>query len=712
MEWIKTSLNWYVVLLGLGIIFYPITEKLFRKFSLDFGYPFAKILAILVLSYGTFTFGILKIIPFTRLSLFILLGLFLIANIIVWARKKPSGIQSRLLLILGEELLFIVAFLFWVYVRGQEPSVRGLEKFMDFGFINSILKTKFFPPLDIWLSADVNMPQGYPINYYYFGHLTGALLIKLSSIKASIGYNLILATIFALAITQGFSLIINIIFSYASAHSGFKNNLFTKIKLLLTGLLGTFIVNLGGNFHTIYLFTSGYPNEKPIPFWQILSGYNPTKYWYPNATRFIPFTIHEFPLYSYVVADLHGHVFDIPFVLLTLSFLYLFFTANHGQRNDKKYLFSSVLLGFMAAVHYMTNAFNGPIYLLLTVVIFFFSLFYFRKWLYAVITLVSSFLLFSLPFSLFFTPFTNGIGVNCSPEFLTNIKKIGPFLFEKGNCQVSPPWMLFTLWGFFWINFIIFIYIYQKNKKQNLIDNFIILLFSFGTFLIIIPEFFYIKDIYPAHFRANTMFKMGYQAFIMMAIASAYTFTRIKNIGRIKTIILRFIFIFSFFFVFIYPFFAVPSYYGQLNRTVELDGAQWLKANYPEDKEIIDYVNQNIKGQPIILEAQGDSYTDYERISSYTGNPTIAGWWVHEWLWRGSSDIVGKKIPDVVSIYESNDINLTRKLLKDYRVDYVVISNLERKKYPDLNEDKFKKIANLIFKSTNGFGALYQLKNY
>jgi len=47
-------------------------------------------------------------------------------------------------------------------------------------------------------------------------------------------------------------------------------------------------------------------------------------------------------------------------------------------------------------------------------------------------------------------------------------------------------------------------------------------------------------------------------------------------------------------------------------------------------------------------------------FSAYTGLPTIAGWWVHEWLWRGSSDVVGIIIPDIVNIYESDDIQLTK----------------------------------------------------
>ena len=117
----------------------------------------------------------------------------------------------------------------------------------------------------------------------------------------------------------------------------------------------------------------------------------------------------------------------------------------------------------------------------------------------------------------------------------------------------------------------------------------------------------------------------------------------------------------------------------------------WLKTSFLEDNEIIDYLNKNEKGQPVILEAQGDSYTDYERISAFTGLPTVAGWWVHEWLWRGSSDVVGKRIPEVVSLYESNSIDETKSLIKKYQIKYVVISRLERQKYPNLDEEKVVK---------------------
>ncbi len=703
MNWPQISLQWYFYLLIIGIIFFPLTKKILGKLSLDLGYPFAKTIGIIFISYTAYVLGTLKMLPFTREFLFLLIGIAISLNLLFFFKEKRSSLKdiySVIPIIVIEEIIFLFSFLFWAFIRSQEPSIKSLEKFMDFGFINSILRSQFFPPKDMWYTPE-------PINYYYFGHLTGALLIKLTNILPSIGYNLILATIFALGITEVFSIITNIIHS-------FKQKI-NQWKTIIYGLIGAFLVNLGGNLQTIYLFTTGYPtndNAPPIPFWKILSSFNPSAYWYPNATRFIPYTIHEFPSYSYVVADLHGHVFDIPFVLLTLVLLFLLFYKIKKKIFEINYLLKIIFLGFLVAIHYMTNAFDGPIYFLLLSLVFFINFGFSKAFFYSIATLLSSFIIFSTPFSYYFSPFVSGIGVNCAPSFLTKIGKIGPFLLEAGNCQISDFWMLFVVWGFFWINFILFLLL-KKNQKfsqsyhNHSITNYLITLFSFGTFLILIPEFFYVKDIYPTHFRANTMFKLGYQAFIMMGIASTIVFFQLKQLKK-----RLFIFAYSILmvFIFIYPFFAIPSYYGKLDKTPNLDGANWLNKSYPEDKEIIDWLNKNVAGQPVILEAQGDSYTDYQRISAFTGLPTVAGWLVHEWLWRGSPDFVGKRIPDIVNIYESKDINQTKKLIKKYQIKYIIVSTLEKQKYPNIKEDKFNQIGKVVFRSSNNLGAVYQIK--
>ena len=691
MLWIYQTLQWYCMLLVIGVAFFGITKKLLSSFF-DQGYAFSKTVGILLLSYSVFLLGNLHVAPFHIITLVVcLLAAFIIG---ILSLRKSKKIPWKI--VIFEEFFFLVALFVWTYVRGQEPSIHGLEKFMDFGFIQSILRTSYFPPLDMWYAK-------LPINYYYFGHLTGAIQIKLSGLPPEVGYNLILATIFAQSIVSAFALITQIVFSFGK-----------KLRnAYVFGFIGTWILNLGGNLHTIYLFTTGYPADKPMPFWEILSGYNPMKYWYPNATRFIPFTIHEFPSYSYVVADLHGHVFDILFVLLTLALLFIFFTKKHTVNSvlTTNHYPLTTLLGFMCAVHYMTNAFDGPIYLLLTSVFLLLMFKFSRRFAIHVGLLVGSFILFSLPFSIHFKPFVTAIGMNCSPSFLVDIGKIGPFIFERGNCQPDELWMLFVLWGFFFISFLLFIWGKAAEKyKEHATDDFVFILFTFSIFLILIPEFFYIKDIYPAHFRANTMFKLGYQAFMMMSIASTYTFFVISRIYSPSKLVKKIIWIVPFLFVGVYIFYAAPSYYGGLNKTPQLDGSMWLSAQYADTKEIITYMNKHITGQPVILEAQGDSYTDFNHVSAFTGLPTVAGWWVHEWLWRGSSDAVGKRIPDVTALYESPNITTTQELIKKYDISYVIVSSLERQKYKELQEAKFSKLGRKIFESTNGFGALYQLK--
>ncbi len=768
MEWFTTSLTWYLYLFALGILFFPLTARVFSMF-VDKGYPFAKTLAIVLASYTIYILGLLHIVPFSREALFFLLVFsgFIFYRFFGKELKDLKKLTpEQYVLIIAEELLFFVAFLFLVYIRGQEPSIRGLEKFMDFGFMQSINRSEYFPPLDMWYSADQNMPNGYPINYYYFGHLTGTFLTKLSGISPYIGYNLVLATIFGQGITLAFSLTMNAV--YVTQKHIVKKYL-NPLFIILFGLIGSFLVNLAGNLHTIYIFTNGYPNENPVPFWQIFQSAEQIRetmastskpfleallqnsaYWYPNATRFIPFTIHEFPAYSYVVADLHGHVFDIPFVLLTIALLFVFLAKltikefkpkdsfltlikKHRPTISKKLnlnwfpkelslyeILFPLFLGFFIAIHYMTNAFDGPIYVLMAMLIFFAVYKISIQFFILTLLLGGSFILFSLPFSAFFAPFVSGIGVNCSPSFLVDIQKLGPFMFEKGNCQLSQPWMLFILWGFFWLSFLlygIFVFFSSKENKQNktlfsTLDYWILISFAFGTFLVLIPEFFYIKDIYPAHFRANTMFKMGYQAFIIMSISSALVLYRIGLWDSWIKFILKGFFAVLFLLVFIYPFLAFPSYYPAKSITEQppqLDGSVWMTTQYPQDKEIVDYIEKNIPHQPVILEAQGDSYTDYNRISAYTGIPTVAGWWVHEWLWRGTPEIVGNRIPEIVAIYESTDIEETRRIIKKYKIEYVVISNLEREKYTKLNEEKFEQIGIKVFKSSNGFGALYRV---
>ena len=117
----------------------------------------------------------------------------------------------------------------------------------------------------------------------------------------------------------------------------------------------------------------------------------------------------------------------------------------------------------------------------------------------------------------------------------------------------------------------------------------------------------------------------------------------------------------------------------------------------------MDWLNKNIKGSPVLLEAPGDSYTYYERISVLTGLPTILGWKTHEWLWRSDETgdfpiSVSERQVDVETIYTSREKQEVQKLLEKYQVEYIYIGGCEREKYGvDLNELLLRSLGTVVF---------------
>ena len=210
------------------------------------------------------------------------------------------------------------------------------------------------------------------------------------------------------------------------------------------------------------------------------------------------------------------------------------------------------------------------------------------------------------------------------------------------------------------------------------------------------------------HFRSNTMFKLGYQAFIMYSVISAYvildTLQWIKT--RVSSRIFLMLIIPQLFLVSIYPLFSVRSYFGELKTYQGIWGLQWLQNEYPDNYAAMDYLN-HVGNDNVIVEADGDSYTDYNQFSVFTGHPTVIGWAVHEWLWRGTYDVVAPRREDVRSIYESEDIRETKSILYRYNVRYVVIGRLERQKFTKLAEQKFAILGRVVFR--NGETVIYEL---
>lgn len=673
---------WWSFFFVLGVVSIPLTYLLFNKF-VDLGYGFSKTVGLLVLSYPAFLFSTAKLMPFSQAILFFLFVVYVVTNYLIFKIRKKEilqDIKDKFGILIFQEILFTTGLLFWAWVRGHNPDIEGLEKFMDFGFINSILKSNYLPPTDMWFS-------GKPINYYWFGHFYTALATKITGISPAVTYNLMIATILGLTL--------NGVFSIASSLVAFSNSKTSLRVVFMAGVISTLLVAFAGNFHT--------------PFYALKDGVE--KYWYPDATRFIGYnpetndkTIHEFPLYSFVVSDLHGHLLNLPFVILYIALLLLLTRNDHiNDKNNSwilKLLPQIIPLGFLLGIMFMTSTWDFGNYLVLTGVVSvifnllgtksFNSSFVFKTILIPVSILILS-LIFASPFIFNFKSIAEGIA------------------FVRAH---TPLWQLAILWGFPAVLTLIFIGTLVKNRNSlTRSDFFVLSLLICAWVLIFLPEIIFVKDIYIAtHHRANTMFKLTYQAFVMSYLTGGYI--AVKYLQESKTLLFKLLGIIFFSLIFgavlWYPNFAINAYYGDLKTFRGLSGDAWVLERQPGIYKAIVWLRENVEGQPTILEVAGDSYTGSNIISAYTGLPTVEGWFVHEWLWRGSSEIPQARSNEVSIMYTSENLNETAKLLRKYKVLYIIVSPLERDKYPNINLDKILKLAYPVFNSEDT--TIYKVK--
>lgn len=658
---LTVTILWWLILFCLGLFSFPLTWKLFSKFF-DSGYGVTKTVGIIVPSYLIFLFSTLHILPLSRLSIFGIFVIYIIINVIIYAKFKTEikdVFRKKLKIFLLEELLFIAGLIGWSYVRSHQPDIRGLEKFMDFGFINSILRSAFLPPADMWATGNA-------VNYYWFGHLMTAVLTKLSGIPGAITYNLMLGTILGLTLSSAFSITSSLL---ANTFGGERAR-----AVIVGGILSALLLGLGGNFHT--------------PYYVLKNGYE--KYWYPDATRFIGYnpdtndkTIHEFPSYSFIVSDLHGHLLDLPVVLTFLALLTSFIVFS---KDKKEKLLITLGLGVLTGIMFMTNTWDFGIYLLVVGICVSVSNLVKRKFSWdfifetskTLLTLLVVGLLVALPFILNFSSIAEGVG----------------FVAAR-----TPIWQLAILWGFPAILTLVFAAKVIKGKVDPS-KIFVLSLLVAAWILIFLPEIIFVKDIYiGSHHRANTMFKLTYQGFVVFYLVSGYIITSVlsgvrKPLLKIFGALITSAVIAS---ILIYPYFGIKSFYGELKTYRGLNGEAWLEREFPGEYKAMLWFRENIGGQPTILEAAGDSYTDFNVISSYTGLPTVSGWFVHEWLWRGTPEFPQVRANEVSQIYLTQNRAEAKNLLSKYTVSFVVVGTFERQKYPELNEEKFEKIGRLVF---------------
>lgn len=749
--------GWWFVVFALGLIFMPFSILIFGKFS-DLGWLFSKVIGIALSGWFVWYIASIKLLKFTRTNCLILIGICLIANILVFVFNKQKIVKQidtgKLSHIIYAEIIFLAMFVFWLYLRGFNPKAYGTtEKLMDLGIMQSILRSDYMPPQDMWLAGE-------SLNYYYVGQFMASYLSRVCNCGAEYGYNFMLMMLAAF----GFSLPATLIFNVASDNVKYqpvKSPVVKEAFAILAGAIAGTAVCLTGNMHYVVY-------ARIIPWIRTMlgldkmaeaSGYSFPNYWFPDATRYIGYnpettdkTIHEFPLYSFVLGDLHAHVINIMFVLTVVAILYALLVERKSRMDnarlnlefscsDKNAYFGIpdfvtevfnpcvIMTGFFIGLFHTTNFWDFPIYFVVAGAIILFSncvLFNFKKQsliltaFHAIVVLVVSKIV-CLPFSISFNQISSSIGL-CDAH--------------------TPLYQLAILWGLPLV--MVFAYlgslirdlkddkVFDKTEdvigsknglfrfigNLNITDMFVLVLGLCAFGLVLIPEIIYVRDIYSGSYkRANTMFKLSYQAFILFGMSMGFIMSKFLFFAKYKRRrVLAIISICLLIWSCGYFGNSTKAWFGKWTTRegyIGLDAGQYLKDINIEDYDATNWLMANLDGQPVVLEVNGDSYTDYCRVSARTGFPTIMGWKTHEWLWQSDSSLaypekLTRRENDIKTIYTSSDSGEVKRLLEQYKVECIYVGSLEREKFgSELNYDSLLSMGRIVYPFGNDNNSIW-----
>jgi YYY domain-containing protein len=411
-------LSWYLVIMLVGILAIPLAYRLLPNLA-DRGYALARPLGLILWGFFFWLFTSFQVLQNDIGG--VLLALAILAGLSVWSiegkwQELFKWYQGKIRLLVTGELLFLATFAFMAVVRAANPDITGTEKPMELAFINAILRSPKFPPMDPWLS-------GYAISYYYFGYVMVAMLIRMTGVISGVGFNLAISLWFGMTALGAFGILYSLL-------NRWRNNKPVKemdkgsVSTVGVGwaLLAPFFIlivsNIEGFLEMLHargiFWTQTADGTMQSRFWTWLNileinkppslplSWFPTRVggiWWWRASRVLQDfdllgqpreIIDEFPFFSYLLSDLHPHVLAMPFALLVISLaLNLYYQSSlsfgpkrllsaildwvKGEENPSEGLFlfswmkktdfwlAAVLLGGLAFI----NTWDFPIYVAL-----------------------------------------------------------------------------------------------------------------------------------------------------------------------------------------------------------------------------------------------------------------------------------------------------------------------------------------------------------
>jgi YYY domain-containing protein len=574
---------------------------------------------------------------------------------------------------------------------------------MDMALMNAVEVSSSFPPADPWMAGET-------VNYYYLGHLLLGMPAHVLGLEPGTGYNLAVAALFALSAAAVFTFAGTL---WAAARAPVRGG------PVGAGLAAVAVCLVLGNLAGAKAWLDA---DDP-----------PGDYDWFAPSRVIADTINEFPAFSFNLGDLHAHVLAIPFTVLALAFALQLALA--GPRGDVVWRSVAEALAAALAVGalYAINSWSYPVaagLLVLAVV----------AWargpetagrrgfaaLWTALVLLASVVLM-LPFWLDFDPAARGIGAVTEHLPFTEWAADGALVYgilgwallaayasRLLAARLAPR---IAVWGAVIGAFVLSVLAPLElagiaalaaalavavhallSRRLRPPERFLWVLVAAGVVCVLGPELLYVRDEFDggALYRMNTVFKLGFQAYLLLGLAAACAlpwaghwlprraWTAWAAVGAVLLLA-----------GLIYPYAGNYARRDGFSRTPSLGGLDWLRERAPGDVAAIAWLRAQAPDHAVVLEAVGPDYSGFghARISTFTGRPAVLGWAGHELQWRHDP---GRREADVRTLYTTTDERLASELLGRYGVDYVVAGPIERADYGEGGLGKWDELGRRV----------------
>lgn len=702
---IQSSLAGLVLFVGLvellGLTAYPILRVWLTGVG---AFALSKVLGVVIFAYIAWLLVSLGAATFTSTTLGGVLLVVVSIGALLWRRHRAPMRRPE---IIGTEALFWGVFVLFLIARAYNPEVYWGEKPMDFSFLNAITRTTTLPPPEPWFA-------GSPLYYSYFGYFVVASLGKTVNLHPALTFNLGIALVAALTAAAAFA---------AGAAAGGKWQ---------TGALAAVFVALVGNLASVRELMA----RKVVNF---------DYFW--ATSRVIRDTINEFPAWSFLFADLHAHVMVMP---ITLSFLCLsiiwvqtrlrppYEPGEVPARGTTAVL--ALLLALLLGTIIVTNAWSAPTYVL------FFLFFVGAMWLTegahpgifrfifgglrevvlpAAVVVAGAYALYYPFWANFVAPERNfgwERGTLARPgDFLTIfgifLFVVVPFLYTLWLRSLrrpgDPPSPIRALWlipaalvpaaallvstrAFLAALFLLALQILLARDTERRWRTPV----AFAAFAFAVTagcDLVFVWD------RMNTIFKFYLEAWFMLSIASAvaahaiWTNTLpvngfVRHLWQVALVVLVGVGVFT----------TGSGTYAVINtnrvRTERptLNGMAYLQIKAPDELAAFEWLNKHVQGIPVIMEAHGDSYQDFTRVSMNTGLPTVLGWGYHVFQRAHSWADINRRKADIELAYTSDNKDVVAAILQRYHVALLYVGPVERRTHAGGNLERFKEWNDLL----------------